>query len=124
MKSLRVILLLAVGLLAFEADVLAQTNPVLIYVPGYTKADGTYVYGYFKTKPNKTTGDNFSTKPNVNPYTLKPGSVQPGDKPLQAPTASYSTPTYSPAPSPIILTGSRGGQYYINSKGKKSYIKH
>ncbi len=34
---------------------------------------------------------------------------------------SYSAPTYS---SPkVIQTGSRGGQYYVNSKGNKTYIK-
>ncbi len=122
MKPLRFMLLLAAGLLAFNVDVLAQTNPSQTYVPGYTKADGTYVYGYFKTKPNNTNEDNYSTKPNVNPYTAQPGSVKPVDKPM--PTPAVTTPTYTPTPSPTILTGSRGGQYYINSNGKKTYIKH
>jgi len=36
---------------------------------------------------------------------------------------SYSKPSYSNTPSRNIQTGSRGGQYYINSSGNKTYIK-
>lgn len=38
-------------------------------------------------------------------------------------SASYSKPSYSNTPSRNIQTGSRGGQYYINSNGNKTYIK-
>lgn len=34
----------------------------------------------------------------------------------------YSTPTYQSS-GQVIKTGSRGGHYYINSKGNKAYIK-
>jgi 5-methylcytosine-specific restriction endonuclease McrA len=40
--------------------------------------------------------------------------------------SSYSTPSYSTPSSSIsrdIQTGSRGGQYYINSNGNKTYVK-
>ena len=43
----------------------------------YTKKDGTYVPGHRQTNPNGTTRDNWSTKPNVNPYTGKPGTKNP-----------------------------------------------
>lgn len=36
---------------------------------------------------------------------------------------SYSKPSYSNTPSRNIQTGSRGGQYYINSNGNKTYVK-
>jgi len=36
---------------------------------------------------------------------------------------SYSKPSYSNTPSRNMQTGSRGGQYYINSSGNKTYIK-
>ena len=36
---------------------------------------------------------------------------------------SYSTPSYSSGSSKTIYTGSKGGQYSINSNGNKSYVK-
>ncbi len=47
-------------------------------VRGYVKpSTGRYVAPYFKTSPNKTRFDNFSTKGNVNPFTGKKGYVSP-----------------------------------------------
>lgn len=37
-----------------------------------------------------------------------------------APVSTYSTPSYSSTQT--IYTGSRGGQYYINSNGNKTYV--
>jgi hypothetical protein len=47
------------------------------YVSGYTKKDGTYVQGHYKTERNNTKFDNYSTKGNTNPYTGKKGTVDP-----------------------------------------------
>jgi hypothetical protein len=124
MKMLRYTLVLAIALFAFTVSSNAQVNPSSTYVSGYTKADGTYVQGYYKTTPNSTNRDNYTTKPNVNPYTNQPGTVAPDNKP--APTYNYNTPsttTPSTTPAPVIQTGPRGGQYYINSNGNKAYIK-
>ncbi len=41
---------------------------------GYINKDGTYVAPYFKSKPNSSINDNWSTKDNRNPYTGKKGS--------------------------------------------------
>ncbi|AWK86760.1 hypothetical protein [Azospirillum thermophilum] len=46
-------------------------------VSGYTRKDGTYVAPHHQTNPNGTKLDNYSTKGNVNPYTGKPGTVDP-----------------------------------------------
>ena len=47
-------------------------------VKGYIKkSTGTYVMPYYKTSPNKTKIDNFSTKGNTNPITGKKGTVSP-----------------------------------------------
>ncbi|MDO8573296.1 MAG: hypothetical protein Q7R77_00955 [Candidatus Daviesbacteria bacterium] len=46
-------------------------------VKGYIKKNGTYVAPHFKTSPNKSKFDNFSTKGNINPYTGKKGAVSP-----------------------------------------------
>ncbi len=36
------------------------------WVSGYIKKDGTYVQGYFKSSPNSTNTDNYSTQGNTN----------------------------------------------------------
>jgi len=56
---------------------------------GYIKRDGTYVQPSYKTTPNRTKLDNYSTKGNYNPYSGKDGTVDPY-KPTQ------SNPTGSP----------------------------
>jgi hypothetical protein len=102
-----------IAFLFAAANSFAQTST---YVSGYTNSNGTYVQGYYRTTPNTTRNDNYSTVGNINPYT---GSyrTKPADSYYSSPsyysTSSYTTPVY---------TGSRGGQYYINSNGNKSYI--
>lgn len=51
----------------------SSTTPV----QGYTKKDGAYVAPYQRTAPNGTQRDNWSSKPNVNPYTGKEGTKEP-----------------------------------------------
>jgi hypothetical protein len=46
-------------------------------VRGYTKKDGTYVAPHNRTNPNNTQRDNWSSKPNQNPYTGKDGTKEP-----------------------------------------------
>jgi hypothetical protein len=46
-------------------------------VNGYTKKDGTYVAPHQRTNPNSTQRDNWSSKPNYNPYTGKEGKKEP-----------------------------------------------
>lgn len=48
-----------------------------VSVKGYTKSNGTYVAPHNRTAPNRTKGDNWSTKGNVNPYTGKMGTKEP-----------------------------------------------
>lgn len=45
-------------------------------VKGYIKKDGTYVAPHRQTNPNSTQRDNWSSKPNVNPYTSKQGTKE------------------------------------------------
>ncbi|MBK9415292.1 MAG: hypothetical protein IPN61_18060 [Bacteroidetes bacterium] len=71
----------------------AQTNSHHVKVNGYYRKDGTYVQPYFRTAPNSTKADNFSTKGNVNPYTGKPGWIKPNNS---YNTFYYSTYTYNP----------------------------
>lgn len=82
------------------------------YVNGYTKSDGTYVNGHYRSSRNGTNHDNYSVTGNSNPYTGKSGSV----------AKDYSIDAYNYGSGKTIHTGSRGGQYYINSKGNKTYV--
>lgn len=43
------------------------------YVNGYTRRDGTYVQGHYRSDANSTYNDNYSTRGNYNPYTGEPG---------------------------------------------------
>ncbi len=90
----------------------SNTNTSVHYQGGYTKMNGTYVQPHYKTITNKTNLDNFSTSGNTNVYTGKAG---------------FRAKDYSPAANnygkgKTIQTGSKGGQYYINSKGNKTYV--
>jgi len=46
-------------------------------VRSYTKKDGTYIKPHYQKNPNKTQRDNWSSQPNVNPYTGKKGKARP-----------------------------------------------
>jgi 5-enolpyruvylshikimate-3-phosphate synthase len=82
------------------------------YVNGYYKTDGTYVSGHYKTVSNGTNWDNYSTRGNTNTYTGTSGTV-PRD---------YSSQSYSSRAGKTIYTGPRGGKYYINSRGTRTYV--
>lgn len=44
-----------------------------VEVKGYTRSNGTYVKPHYRTKPDSTVNNNWSTKGNINPYTGKEG---------------------------------------------------
>lgn len=45
-------------------------------VKGHVKKDGTYVQPHRAANQNHTQRDNWSSKPNSNPYTSKPGTKE------------------------------------------------
>lgn len=104
MKTLSILLFLLISGVAYS-----QSST---YVNGYYKSDGTYVEGYYKTNTNQTNHDNYSTVGQTNPYTSTNGSV----------AKDYSPEAYNYGSGKTIYRGERGGQYYINSKGKKTYV--
>ncbi len=62
------------------------------YVRGYTRQDGTYVAPHYRSSPNRSYNDNWSVRPNVNPYTGKRGTRSPtfNDRP---PSNPYGLPS-------------------------------
>jgi hypothetical protein len=45
-----------------------------VHVTGYYRKDGTYVEPHWRSNPNSTTSDNWSTRGNANPYTGEVGT--------------------------------------------------
>ena len=70
-KEMRYALSLLIAVAAFSA---ASADD---YVNGYVRKDGTYVQPHYRTEPNSTKLDNYSTQGNVNPYTGRPGTIDP-----------------------------------------------
>lgn len=63
------------------------SGAIAAQVDGYVRKDGTYVPPHYRTDPNSTRTDNWSSQGNVNPYTGKPGTVNPYSPP--PPPAPY-----------------------------------
>jgi len=93
---------------------LAATFPLQAqqYVEGYCKKNGVCVQGYFKTKPNGSVQDNYSSIGNINPNT---GHVS--TKPSEIPATSGANLSGQQ-----LQIGPRGGKYYISESGKKVYV--
>jgi hypothetical protein len=60
MKAIITLIIAAIGISTVTADV---------YVNSYTKKNGTYVKGHYRSNPDVNFYNNWSTKGNVNPYT-------------------------------------------------------
>jgi len=82
MKKLAFFLACAVTL-----PTIAQT-----YVNPHVRKDGTYVDGHYRSRPNNTVDDNWSTRGNQNPYTGERGTQRPDYEREQRST--YSPPRY------------------------------
>ena len=133
----RILTTLALSVIALTTY--AQTPT---YVNGYITSSGQYVEGHYRTTPNQTRNDNYSTRPNVNPFTgevgTKPRDEDGLDRALrqqsqQTPTINYNYPTYTapsvptyqtysaPAQSQPVYVGPRGGIYHLSPSGNKVY---
>lgn len=66
--------ILAALMCIFALGTAAQADE---YVHGYTRNNGTYVEPHYRSSPNNTAYDNWSTKGNVNPYTGQEGTRNP-----------------------------------------------
>lgn len=99
--------LLSTVLLIASLSVSAQTT-----VSGYFKNNGTYVQPHVRSSKNNTNHDNWSTRGNSNPFTGNTGSV----------AKDYSSRALNYGSGSTIFTGPKGGQYYNNPQGNKTYV--
>lgn len=92
-------------------NLFSQTD---IFINGYFKKNGTYVQPHFKTAPNSSMFDNYSTKGNYNPYTGKPGWIDPYEK--LSSTYLFSIPKIDRYNYDKLVI-------YLNNKDAKKYFK-
>ena len=76
---MRMIALFIVAALAIPTATYAQ-----VHVRGYVNKNGTYVAPYYRSSPNSTKLDNYSTKGNINPYTGSVGTKNPYPNPYSS----------------------------------------
>ncbi len=74
MNKLMIALLLA---LALALPLSAQASGGGSHVNGYVTKKGTFVAPSHRSGPNGSKNDNFSSKGKMNPFTGKPGKVDP-----------------------------------------------
>ena len=84
--------MIAALLLTAAASASAQ-----VHVKGYTRSNGTYVAPYVRSAPDHSIYNNYSTQPNVNPYTGRAGTVNP-----YAPSTLYNAPTAPTREAPSV----------------------
>lgn len=105
-------LLISWGLFLLGNQLLAQYTTPKYQRGYYRRSSGSYVQPHMKTERNSTNRDNYSTSPNYNPYSGKTGK-RAGD---------YTPEAYNYGSGQPIRSGSRGGQYYINKNGNRTYV--
>jgi hypothetical protein len=89
MKSVIVSTILAAGFLSTLAFAVCHGQSLGYHAPraapvrvsGHVTKAGTYIAPSYRTAPNRTKTDNWSSKPNVNPYTGKQGTSDPYKEP-------------------------------------------
>ncbi|MCL1679717.1 hypothetical protein M2T92_11830 [Elizabethkingia miricola] len=96
----------------FVGSALVFCQKVKLQKGYYKPSTGTYVEPHYKTERNNTNWDNMSTKGNYNQYENTSGTR----------AKDYSSDAYNYGNGQNIQTGTRGGQYYINSNGNKTYV--
>ena len=92
------LLYLLIGLALLLSPVVVAKD---VHVRGYTRKDGTFVAPHYRSAPDSSVNNNWSTSPNINPYTGQQGT--------RTPRMNDSLVVPAPAPVPSWgLSGSGG----------------
>jgi len=113
------VLIKAIAMIAFVAMSGVTYAQGQTYVNGYYRSNGTYVQGHYRTLPNNTRNDNWSTVGNVNPYTGVAGT-KPGDSYYNSSSGNYSSSTssyYNTYSAPSYSTSSYSNTYSSGNSG-------
>jgi len=87
MKRLMTILVILVVVCATTL-----TADAAVRVRGYYRSNGTYVQPYYRSNPDGNFSNNWSTYPNINPYTGATGTRR---TPSYSESYSWSSPSYN-----------------------------
>ena len=115
------ILLLGLNLF-FILNAFGQVNPKNHDVKGYIRKDGTYIKTHKRTNPNYTNRDNYTTKPNVNPFTGQSGYIKPDNNYIdigdlgKVEPIDYFYPTYEKTAQELLREAEM-----LSEETKKSY---
>jgi hypothetical protein len=85
----RLITILAVLAVVFATSLTADAA---VRVRGYYRSNGTYVQPHYRSNPDGNFYNNWSTYPNINPYT---GAIGTRHAPSYSGSYSWRTPSYS-----------------------------
>jgi hypothetical protein len=77
----------------FVALLVPTSLSAQVRVQGYVNKNGTYVAPYYRSSPNSTKLDNYSTQGNVNPYTGKLGTRDVSSNPYNYSSNSNDSPS-------------------------------
>lgn len=84
---------LALGVLLTSTPAMSQRHTGPVSVKGYVRKDGTYVAPHFRSAPDGTTLNNWSTQGNVNPFKGAPATKPTSSSLPPVPASSHSGPT-------------------------------
>ena len=76
MKKIFVTIFVLLMLLSFSFSNVVEARTIRVR-GHYKPSTGRYVMPYYRTSPNRTKWDNWSTKGNINPFTGKKGTINP-----------------------------------------------
>jgi hypothetical protein len=94
----KILSVLLAGIMAFIGIV--GIVDASVYVHGYTKANGTYVSGYYRSIPDSNPYNNYSYPGNTNPYTGVTATGNPSTYLNNYYGSTYSSPSYTPSYTP------------------------
>ncbi|MBW7943354.1 MAG: hypothetical protein H3C64_13450 [Candidatus Kuenenia stuttgartiensis] len=83
---------IAISLIVASVFIAALTSKADDYVHGYYRNNGTYVKPHYRSNPDRNFYNNWSTYPNINPYSGTRGTRRTTNYQI---SNSFSTPKYS-----------------------------
>ena len=101
MKTLTTLLSMSIFVVVILVLVITTVANADVRVRGYYRSNGTYVQPHYRSNPDGNPYNNWSTYPNVNPYTGKRGTRRFSTM-SNLNTPSYREPSTLPSYSPSI----------------------
>lgn len=92
MKTLTALFSMSILVVVVLVLVITTVANADVHVRGYYRSNGTYVQPHYRSDPDRSFSNNYSTYPNVNPHT---GAIGTRHTPSYSGGYSWRTPSYS-----------------------------